>query len=299
MSASNVAVLILLVALGGFAAAYYLVLGRRRPGPARHGDIPLAMRPYFSDEELEGPAMERALSWGVALTIFIGLFLPLYWLVEPARIEDKRDEFYSEDVHQGRNLFAEACTTCHGTNAEGGFAPHPDPDVDAPWPAPSLDNIVARYEDSEIVTDVEEFVTRTVRQGREGTPMPAWSTEFGGPYTDQQIEQIVKYILSIQTGETEEAEAFAGASGQEIFEANCARCHGLDASGRVGPSLLDEAERFGGGDSAWAAIRSTINKGRMVPTGAPMPAWEDRLTADAIDRVIDYLKSIQQPNGSR
>lgn len=128
--------------------------------------------------------------------------------------------------------------------------------------------------------------------------MPPWSTFFGGPFTDQQVEQIVAYLLSIQTGEAEEAEAFVGASGEDVFQANCARCHGMDASGYVGPSLLDVAERFGGGDEAWEAIRSTIVNGRLVPTGAPMPAWGDKLTPDAIDRVVDYLRSIQQGEGS-
>lgn len=298
MSPSTIAVAILLVALAGFAVAYYVVLGRRRRGPRMRGDIPLAMRPYFSDEELEGPALERAMAWGVALTVFVGLFLPLYWLIEPARIEDKREDFYERDVAAGREAFAQNCAQCHGENAQGGFASHPDPDVTAPWPAPALNNIVARYEDSEIVTDVEQFLTRTIRQGRPGTPMPAWSTAFGGPMNDLQIQQIVTYLLSIQTGETEGPKAFSGQSGRQIFEANCARCHGFDASGRVGPSLLTEAARFGGGEEAWQAIRSTIRKGRLVPTGAPMPPFEDELTTGALDRLIEYLKSIQRETGS-
>ncbi|MEX2458364.1 MAG: c-type cytochrome [Actinomycetota bacterium] len=304
LSGGTIAMVILLAALAVFAIAYYVVGPGRRRGPKVRGDIPLAMRPYHSDEELETTGLERAMAWGVALSVFMAVFLPLYWLIEPSRIDDKIDEFYDEEVAFGRQLFADNCTTCHGSNAKGGFAPHPDPEIDAPWPAPALDNVVARYEDSEIVTDVEHFVQSTIEQGRPGTPMPAWSSAFQGPMNDQQIEAITAYLLSIQTGETEEpdAQAFRGASGEDVFTQNCARCHAYDATGRVGPSLIGVFDRYGAEpddessvEMATAAVRDTILAGRYVPAGTPMPSFEAVLTEDAIDQLIEYLKSIQQP----
>lgn len=306
--AAGIAILVALVALAIFAIAYFVV-GPGRSGPSLRGDIPLAKRPYHSDEELEGPAMERSMSWGVALAAFAALFLMLYALAEPARINDKKDEFYRGDLAQGRQLFAENCASCHGTNADGGFAAHPDPEVEASWPVPALNNIMARYEDSEIVTDVEEFMTETIKQGRAGTPMPAWGTAYKGPLNDQQIASIVDYVLSIQTGEVPkpDPQAFAGMSGEEIFADNCARCHGQEAQGRVGPSLLNVLERFGWspGDpetlrEAREAIRSTLLTGRNVPGSPPnMPSFADVLTEDAVTAVIDYLESIQQTGGPR
>jgi mono/diheme cytochrome c family protein len=300
MQGGTIAVIILLAALAAFAVAYFVVGPGRRRGPKRHGDIPLSMRPYHSDEELETTGLERAMAWGVALSVFMAVFLPLYWFIEPTRINDARDTFYGRDVSMGRELYAANCTTCHGQNAEGGFAPHPDPEVDAPWPAPALENLMARYEESEIVTDVRSFVITTIEQGRPGTPMPAWGAAYQGPLNDQQIEAIADYVLSIQTGEIDEAQAFVGASGDEIFEQNCARCHGYDAEGRVGPQLTNVFARYGATpddaasiQGATDAIRSTVVKGRYVPTGAPMPSFEDELTPDAIDRVVDYLRSIQ------
>src|SRR5690625_3592498 len=76
--------IVLVLALVGFAAAYFIIRpGKNRKGPKRAGDIPLAMRPYHSDEELETTGMQRAMAWGVALAVFASLFLPLYWLIEP------------------------------------------------------------------------------------------------------------------------------------------------------------------------------------------------------------------------
>ena len=306
--AGTVAVALLVGALLLFAVAYIVVGPGRRRGTKRRGDIPLAMRPYHSDEELETTGLERAMSWAVALAMFIAVFIPLYWVVEPARIEEKQDEFYEEDVSLGRALYAANCTTCHGVNAEGGTAPHPDPEVDTSWPAPQLSNIVARYENSNVVTDIEYFVEQTIRQGRPGTPMPAWGSAFAGPMNDQEVESIAKYILAIQTGELEEpdAEAFVGQSGEELYENNCARCHGVDAQGRVGPNLRVIFDQFGAEPGAETttpaavteareAIQYILHNGLYVPTGANMPSFTNELTPGAMTRIVDYLQSIQIP----
>jgi cbb3-type cytochrome c oxidase subunit III len=301
MEARDIAVIVLLVALGGFAVAYFVIGPGRPTGPRPAGDIPLAQRPYHSDEELETSGLERAMSWGVALVLFMALFLPVYWLLEPERIDERQDEFFQQDVERGRLEFAQACSQCHGSDAGGGFAPHPDPEVAAPWPAPALNNIVARYEDNENVDDITEFMTQTIKQGRAGTPMPAWGAFYGGAMNDQQIESIVAYLLSIQTGKVPEPQAVAGASGADIFDANCARCHGQNAEGRVAPDLTTVFARFGADgtsdadEAARKAIRDTIEDGRLVPGGLPpMPAWKGVLTDDAITRVVDHLESVQQ-----
>ncbi len=305
-SGGAVPVIILVVALVGFGVAYFLVGPGRRQGPRRNADIPLAMRPYHSDEELETTGMERAMSWGVALAVFASLFLPLYWLIEPNRLEGRVDDFYEQDVASGRAEFQNACASCHGTDAGGGSAPHPDEDIDTPWPAPSLNNIVARYEGSEIVDDVREYIELTLVHGRDGTPMQAFSVANGGTYSDAQLDAIITYILSIQTGEVPEveAEAFVGRSGEDIFGDNCARCHGPNAEGRVGPQLINVFERYGweeGDDeslqTARDVVRHVLNNGRLVPGEAPMPAFDQVLSADAMDAVIDHLESIQQTGG--
>ncbi len=290
-----------------FAIAFLVVGPGKTNGPKTRGDIPLAMRPYHSDEELETTGLERAMSWAVALALFIAVFIPLYWIVESDRIEQKKDEFYNEDVELGRALFAANCTTCHGVNAEGGTAPHPDPNVDAAWPAPRLNNIAARYSESNVVNDVEGFIYQTLDQGRPGTPMPAWGSRYAGPMNDQELEVITTYLLAIQTGELDapDAQAFVGKSGEELYQNNCARCHGVDANGRVGPNLRVVFDQFGannGQDAAARAenqrqaregVRYILNNGLYVPTGAIMPSFTNDLTPEAIDTLLDYLASIQ------
>ncbi len=305
-SGGAVPVLILVVALVGFALAYFFVGPGKRKGPKRYADIPLAMRPYHSDEELETTGMERAMSWGVALATFCALFIPLYWLIEPGRIENSVQAFYEQDVADGRVEYQNACASCHGNNLEGGSAPHPDPDIDVAWPAPALDNIVARYEESEIVEDVREFIELTLVHGRPGTPMEAFSVANGGTYSDQQLDAIITYILSVQTGEVPEpdAEAFVGQSGDDLFANHCATCHGFDGEGYVGPQLQNVFERYGWdpddpdtAERPRQVILHALEQGRRVPGQSPMPAFDQTLTPEAMQEIIDHIESIQVTGG--
>ncbi len=309
-SGGAVPVIILVTALVVFGIAYFVVGPGKRKGPKRHGDIPLAMRPYHSDEELETSAMERAMSWGVALAAFSALFLPLYWLIEPGRIDQRVDEFYAEDVAAGRELYAEACASCHGSDLGGGSAQNPDPDIDAPWPAPALNDIVARYEDSEIVEDVYDFILITLERGRAGTPMQAFGVGGGGQYSDNQLEQMATYILSVQTGEgppEPDAQAFVGASGEELFGTHCATCHGAEGQGVVGPTLLNLYARYGVDldsddpnlEVGRQIIEQAVVNGRNVPGQAPMPSFSQALTDDAIDAIIEHVEGFQQTEGPR
>ena len=301
---SSLPILILVLALGGFGLAYVLVGPGKRKGPKRYGDIPLAQRPYHSDAELEGPGLERAMAWGVAFAVFASLFLPLYWLIEPGRINNRVEEFYSQDVASGRAQYQNACASCHGVNLEGGSAPHPDSSIETAWPVPALNNIVARYRDSAVVDDVRDHILLTLRYGRSGTPMQAFSVGSGGALSDNQLESITAYILSVQTGELPQAQGFVGQSRDALFANNCARCHGENAEGYVGPQLINVFERYGwvpGDDAsleqAKAAVKQAIVNGRIVPGQAPMPSFALELTDEAIDAIVEHLASFQQTGG--
>ncbi len=81
-------------------------------------------------------------------------------------------------------------------------------------------------------------------------------------------------------------------AGREVFEANCAMCHGADAAGMMGmhPSLRGAVERL-----TREGVEVTIRNGR--DTRPPMPAFGARLTDAQIDDVVDYIASL--PEGPR
>lgn len=79
----------------------------------------------------------------------------------------------------------------------------------------------------------------------------------------------------------------AADEGGKLFSAfNCDGCHAGGAVGAVGPSLADGRWRYGGSDGE---IYHSIFYGR--PRG--MPAWGGTLPADAIWRLVSYLKAIE------
>lgn len=75
--------------------------------------------------------------------------------------------------------------------------------------------------------------------------------------------------------------------GKKIFAEKCAACHGPDATGSIGPSLVDDEWKYGGTDRE---VMISIKNGR--PGG--MPAWGNLLSEEDIWKVIAYLRSLKK-----
>lgn len=80
-------------------------------------------------------------------------------------------------------------------------------------------------------------------------------------------------------------DAAAIAEGQAVWAANCVACHKPDASGLVGPSLVDPYWKYGHSD---ALLFETVSKGR--PGG--MPPWGPVLGSEKIWKVLAYLDTL-------
>jgi mono/diheme cytochrome c family protein len=78
----------------------------------------------------------------------------------------------------------------------------------------------------------------------------------------------------------------ADASGAEIYEAVCARCHGEDLSGGIGPPIGPESNAAAQDDDF---LRLTITAGR-----GRMPSFRNTLSTQQIERVIEHLRSEQE-----
>lgn len=295
-----------ILALAGAAVLGYLywdAVRERRPGE----DVPPAMRPGYSDDELEKRVLERWMGWGVIFTLFFALFFPIYWIYETGRLADATEERFVAQVEEGRELFQENCAQCHGGDLGGGAADSPY-EGDEAWPAPRLDNIVARYDENEHVDDIERFLYNTIYEGRPGTPMPAFGEDAAGAFTDQQIEEVRAFILWNQVDELEDEpddgeEDGEELSGEELFQDNCMRCHGPDLEGwdnteeqRNAPPLVGVFERH-----TSAGILGILQNGIFRPNSPNMPPWgadsyqHTPYTDEALVRIINYLRD-EQPD---
>jgi len=120
----------------------------------------------------------------------------------------------STDIAQGKSLFIQSCSSCHGLEAQG--TSH----------APSLIGAGAAAVDFQMSTG--RMPAKEL--GAENDRKPS-------DFTQQQIYDIAGYVASLGGGPAIPASSqvsTAGADtalGQELFSANCSQCHGFAGAG--------------------------------------------------------------------
>lgn len=89
------------------------------------------------------------------------------------------------------------------------------------------------------------------------------------------------------------------ASGQAIYEANCAECHGPDGEGqpnwqRPGPDGLFPAPPHDSSGHTWhhpdSQLLQIIAQGGSTPNST-MPAYQDSLSEEEMEAVLAYIKT--------
>jgi mono/diheme cytochrome c family protein len=199
MTRTTVLILAVVSAIFLFAALIVVVTTAREKARAAGPSTPPSRRPGPTDEALEGPLLEKYQLAGVALTVFLAVLLPFLYLREPARQKAAFTKEMNESVRLGHATFEQFCARCHGVKATGGVVPRfvaPGVKGAKPtdYPAPNLHEIYQRHPDEQVATVAWD----TIQKGRPGTPMPTWGVRYGGPMNDQQITDLVNYLLSIQ-----------------------------------------------------------------------------------------------------
>lgn len=166
------------------------------PGP----DIPRAMRPGPADAALETPLLQKLQGWAVILVAFMAIWVPLNWLREPSTNlaqDQEREALKIERGHETTLYFSEenqlgfGCIRCHGPELHGGVVQAGTNEDGTPKYIYPKDLTVA----CDHLT-VDEIRT-TIEEGRIDAGMPSWSIKFEGAMDDQQIDDLVQYIVSI------------------------------------------------------------------------------------------------------
>jgi mono/diheme cytochrome c family protein len=197
----------IILAVGGAIflaiAGAVLFLRGRRPGSVSAPDIPRAMRPGPSDPDLETPLLQRLQGWGLLMVLFFVIWMPTVWLFEPSvNLGQERavTEHASERGRHAVELFTEenqggvGCVQCHGDDLTGGVIMNTQ--TNTPVATPNLTTVCGGpFAGHPLIYGLRDVYT-TIEQGR--ALMPSWSVRYEGALNDQQINDIVTYIVSIQ-----------------------------------------------------------------------------------------------------
>lgn len=211
------------------------------------------------------PKYERYVIVGLVLTLLIVAGFSYYWMGETKRLETAGDHFANERVHRGRRIYTEQCVSCHGSEGEGGIG-------------------TALNDKNLLKNTLDAIFYSVIRSGVPSTQMPAWSVDFGGPLTDEDIRDVVAFIRAWEPTAPEiEPEVFEPDSsrGALLFSTTCAICHGDDGKGSDKGPAINDTLRLATLDNDW--YRSVIANGRPAKG---MPTWGTVLNPNQIEDLI-------------
>ena len=172
----------------------------------------------------------------------------------------------------GPPLYLALCKPCHGADAKGYAADH----------APSLVNPTFLESAS------DEFLRRSIAEGRPGTSMAAYGRSRGGPLDDAAVDRLVSYLRGQGPAARPLPQPALGnaGTGAAVYAQRCQSCHGDgktrgEAVGLANPGLLAMASD--------AFLRHAIVHGRP---GTKMEAFAGALSDPEIDGVISYVRAL-------
>ncbi len=131
---------------------------------------------YTTDPEIE-ESTNKVMLWGAVLMLAMVAVFPLYRTFEPAARDEARAEQLVSLQAEGEQIWSVNCIACHGLNGEGGVGP-------------------ALNSKQFLQAATDDQATLLISVGVPGSQMSAYSQDFGGPLTSEQIKSVVAFMRS-------------------------------------------------------------------------------------------------------
>src|SRR2546425_2425808 len=249
------------------------------------------------------------LQTGIPVKIYAGTTL----------LDAAKEKQLDVSIERGANIYASLCFDCHGKRGQG--------DVGVGLPLNRADNAYrascgANGEDVNSKKckqsdddKTRDFLTKTIARGRSFPAprysMPAWSRDEGGQLNQEQINQVVNFIMygnwdrilqiREETGLALEPNpparpkvANPETTGQGVAQTTCIACHsftpGTPSNNPAAPNLghyasegpfSDQLKALkASGDADW--LKKWVSNAPAIKPGTAMPKWEGVLTPEQI-----------------
>ncbi len=302
-----------------------------QPTPYWVAPIPAAPDPLEISSNLD----RKIIAGGVMLFALIGL-VGGYFLLQivpgPANLRAIGAEKQLEtSIHRGKNLYANFCFNCHGKlglgSGENGVDGKSLPGKPLNKPDFKAETL---QDDPQKLKDAETYIRLRITRGKTNPPptfsMPAWGQSDGGPLNDEQVSQLIAFImkgtdadwadiLTIRANlegpppiEPDPGAPPAPLGGAEVAAQYCTTCHSFDPNK---PSTVPQAPNLGrygiegpindqnkaaksSGDADWL-FKWVANAPKVKP-GVIMPVWINtdggQLDEATLRLVVTYLQGL-------
>ncbi|NOZ11409.1 MAG: cytochrome-c oxidase, cbb3-type subunit III [Gammaproteobacteria bacterium] len=168
----------------------------------------------------------------------------------------------TEAMKTGSRLFANYCSSCHGSDARG---------------AKGFPNL---RDDDWLYGGDPNTIKATILNGRSAA-MPPWGAVLG----EEGVHNVTQYVISLSGGK---ADATAASAGGEKYKQLCFACHGVDGKGNQAlgaPNLTDKVWLYGG-------LPTQISKSIATGRNGHMPAHKDFLGEAKVHLLAAYIFSL-------
>ena len=187
----------------------------------------------------------RLKTLSVVLLTALAAFTMLYWVTDNSRRESIGIAHDEELLHFGEIIFSDdetepaaaGCAQCHGPDGRGG-----EPGATVIGPNLHSRSIADKLKANPNYVHLAVSYGGIVVSGNVNSPMPAWSSEVGGPLNEQQIEAVVTLVEGWAEAAAEEpleeVPNTADAGAEVYTSAGCVSCHGAELEGTgAGPNI--------------------------------------------------------------
>jgi len=187
--------------------------------------------------------------------------------------DDDDSASWSEQQHRGAALYGQYCSLCHGSNGEGYQA----------------DEANALSNEAFLSAATDDFLRGSISHGRPGTPMSAWSMDYAGPLSPQDIDDVVAFMRTWQehTLPGIHSTVISGdpSAAEPIYQQHCESCHGIQGQGATAVSIANPWFLELASDGF---LLHAIDVGRP---GTLMAAWDPVLSQSERHNLVALLRS--------